>query len=47
MSHFDGYFMYFVRCPYCHKVWELGTHIALYEPSDLAEATNRAETADP
>ena len=31
-SHFDGDFMYFIRCPQCRKVWEVGTHIALYEP---------------
>ena len=32
LSHFDGDFMYFIRCPYCQKVWEVGTHIRLYEP---------------
>ena len=31
-SHFDGDFMYFIRCPACRKVWEVGTHISLHEP---------------
>jgi hypothetical protein len=32
-SHFDGDFMYFVRCPQCQKVWEVGTHVTLHEPT--------------
>jgi hypothetical protein len=31
-SHFDGDFMYFIRCPYCQHVWEVGSHVQLYEP---------------
>lgn len=31
-SHFDGDFMYFIRCPYCQKIWEVGTFITLHEP---------------
>jgi hypothetical protein len=45
-SHFDGDFMYFIRCPSCQKVWEVGSHIALYEPADPAHAAERAETAE-
>jgi hypothetical protein len=30
-SHFDGDFMYFIVCPGCLKVWEVGTHVTLYE----------------
>ena len=30
-SHFDGDFMYYVRCPGCDKVWEVGTHVTLHE----------------
>jgi hypothetical protein len=32
--HFDGDFMYFLRCPHCRTVWEVGTHVALYEVKD-------------
>ena len=45
-SHIDVDFMYFVRCPSCKKVWEVGTHIALYEPSNPAYASGRAQEAD-
>ena len=31
-SHYDGDFMYLIRCPHCRKVWEVGTHVTLYEP---------------
>lgn len=29
--HWDGDFMYFVKCPSCQRVWEVGTHVKLYE----------------
>jgi hypothetical protein len=29
--HFDGDFMYFVKCAECSRVWEVGTHVRLYE----------------
>lgn len=33
--HFDGSFLYYWRCPYCSRVWEMGTHIPMYEvPED-------------
>ena len=32
--HYDGDFMYFVRCSECHAVWEIGTHVAMYEVLD-------------
>ncbi len=33
-GHFDGDFFYFFRCPNCGKVWEVGTHVAIYEVTD-------------
>jgi hypothetical protein len=32
--HYDGDFMYFIRCPHCCTVWEVGTHVALYKVTD-------------
>jgi hypothetical protein len=32
-SHYDGYFLYFFRCP-CGKVWEVGTFVSIYEVTD-------------
>lgn len=29
--HFDGYFMYFVQCPHCKRVFETEVHIGLHE----------------
>jgi hypothetical protein len=29
--HFDGDFMYYIKCPYCSRVYECGGHIRLYE----------------
>ena len=51
-SHFDGEFMYFIRCPHCGKVWEVGTHVTLHDlalasPERLKHAIERAETAQP
>ena len=34
MSHFDGDFFYFFRCPNCGKYWEVGTHVAIYPVSE-------------
>lgn len=31
-SHFDGDFMYFIRCPKCQTVWEVGSHVTLHKP---------------
>lgn len=44
-SHFDGDFMYFIKCPGCQKVWEVGTHLALYEvtPERAAQTSNIKE----
>lgn len=30
-GHVDGYFFYYYRCPGCDKVWEVGSHVMLYE----------------
>ena len=30
MSHFDGDFFYFFRCPHCGQHWEVGTHVSIY-----------------
>ena len=32
ISHVDRDFVYFLRCPHCRKVWEVGTHIMLHDP---------------
>ena len=29
--HYDGDFLYFWRCPQCSRVWEMGTHVSMYE----------------
>ena len=29
-THFDGMFMYYVKCPHCGQVYECGGHIKLY-----------------
>ena len=29
--HYDGEFLYYWRCPSCLKVWEMGTHVSVYE----------------
>lgn len=28
--HFDGDFMYFIKCPECGQHWEIGTHVRMY-----------------
>lgn len=33
-GRFEGRFFYFFRCPDCGKVWEVGTHVAIYEVTD-------------
>jgi hypothetical protein len=30
MSHYDGDFFYFFKCPACQRYWEVGTHVAIY-----------------
>ncbi len=29
--HYDGDFLYYFLCPHCDKLWEMGTHIPIYE----------------
>lgn len=29
--HVDADFMYYIKCPHCQRVWEVGTHVPLYE----------------
>jgi hypothetical protein len=29
-SHFDGEFMYYIRCPHCGQAYEVGSHVKLY-----------------
>lgn len=33
-GHFDGYFLYFFKCPQCNQVWEVGTHVSIYKVTD-------------
>jgi hypothetical protein len=28
--HYDGDFMYFIQCPHCRQLWEIGTHVTMY-----------------
>ena len=37
--HFDGDFMYFIKCPECEKYWEIGTSVRMY-PATKAAAEN-------
>jgi len=30
-THFDGLFLYYWRCGNCGRVWEMGTHVNMYE----------------
>jgi len=29
--HFDGDFLYHWECPHCGRMWEMGSHIPMYE----------------
>ena len=29
--YFDGHFLYYWVCPHCYRLWEMGTHIPMYE----------------
>lgn len=42
MSHVDGDFCYYVKCPHCDKVWECDGHIQLKKPvqARLKEASD-------
>ncbi len=31
LLHFDGDFLYYWVCPHCKRMWEMGTHIPMYE----------------
>jgi hypothetical protein len=33
-GHFDGLFFYFFRCPSCGKVYEVGSHVSIYQLAD-------------
>lgn len=43
LSHFDGDFCYFLRCPCCGHVWEVGTHVTLHEPRATPVSVKNAE----
>lgn len=37
--YFDGFFLYYFTCPYCDRLWEMGTYILMYEvPAERREA---------
>ena len=42
-SHYDGEFMYLVKCPYCGKIWEPNGHILLEEPHSDFDLDNVSE----
>lgn len=45
--HFDGTFMYFIKCPDCGQHWEVGTHVPIYpvtEESVRGEAVQEPES---
>jgi hypothetical protein len=44
--HFDGDFMYFLRCPHCRTVWEVGTHVSLYEVTHSRVDEQRIRTPE-
>ena len=33
VMHFDGSFMYYVQCLYCHQIWEMDGHIQMHPMS--------------
>ena len=37
--HFDGMFMYYVRCPHCQAAYQVGSRVSL---TRLSEAEERA-----
>jgi len=49
--HYDGAFLYYWRCPHCKRIWEMGTHISIYEvPADKQmelEARGSVKTPEP
>ena len=42
--HYDGDFMYHVKCPYCGQVYEVGGHVKLYPMDYEPEGTIEFET---
>jgi phage FluMu protein Com len=45
--HHDGDFMYFVKCPRCQTVWEVGSHVALYRVTDDRADDRLLSVAEP
>jgi hypothetical protein len=43
--HFDGSFLYFLKCPNCGQIYETGSHILLY-PLENAPDDVRVEEFD-
>jgi hypothetical protein len=39
--HYDGDFMYFIKCPHCEQHWEIGTHVRMYP---ISKEQGEAET---
>ncbi len=38
--HYDGDFLYYFICPHCERLWEMGTHMPMYEvPASEREIT--------
>lgn len=33
-SHFDGEFMYYIKCPSCKSIWYCNGHVLLEKPED-------------
>ena len=37
-SHFDGFFMYYIKCPHCFACYEMSTQVAITECEDNERA---------
>jgi hypothetical protein len=46
-THFDGYSMYYIQCPYCKTVYEANGHIELIEVSNITKAFIKIAEKDP
>ena len=45
-SHFDGYFAYQVRCPYCGKMWRLGNSVSIESGNNSLEYLQAIDSGD-
>lgn len=43
LLHYDGDFLYYFVCTHCNRLWEMGTHIPIYEvPAEKRDEVMKA-----